>query len=221
MRQPQGIRRIGLRDAFVKTMAIRGEFHSRSRLPARAAVTALILVLAGCGVYQDLQEKVIGKEPNCPSVKVLPEAATITRFKEGAGRDLIDVDFKGEIIGIKGSCGDDTDEDTGSGTLSLELNVVMNLERGPANKDREIEFEYLISVQDPAKRILEVKAFSVKVAFPGNQTVLTWSEDPDEPIILTIPLKAGQRGQDFIIKAGFQLSVEEYQYNRRQGRTNL
>ena len=205
----------------MKNMAIWGEFRSRTRLPARAAGLTLILVLAGCAVYQDLEEKVIGKALPCPSVKVLPEAATITRFKEGAGRDLIDVDFKGEIIGFRRSCDYDTDEDTGAGTLSLELEVVMNLERGPANRDREIEFEYLISVQDPAKRILEVNAFGVKVAFPGNRSFLTWSEDPDEPILLTIPLKAGQRGQNFVIKAGFQLSPEEYQYNRRQGRTNL
>ena len=205
----------------MNTRAIEVKFPSRNRLPARAAALTLILVLVGCGVYQNLEEKVIGKAPTCPSVKILPEAATITRFKEGAGRDLIDVDFKGEIIGIKGSCGDDIDEDTGSGTMSMDLAVVMNLERGPANRSREIGFEYFISIQDPAKRVLNVETFDVKVAFPGNRTVLEWSEDPDEPIILIIPLKAGQRGQDFIIKAGFQLSPEELLYNRLRGRTNL
>ena len=94
----------------MNTMAIEDSFRSRTRLPMRAAALALALALAGCGVYQGLQEKVIGKEPDCPRVKILPEAGTITRFKEGAGRDLIDVDFKGEIIGIKGSCGEDRDE---------------------------------------------------------------------------------------------------------------
>ena len=205
----------------MNTRAIEVKFRSRNRLPARAAALALILVLAGCAVYQDLEEKVIGKALPCPRVKILPEAATITRFKEGPGRDLIDVNFKGEIIGIKGSCGYDIDKDTGSGTMSMDLAVVMNLERGPANRSREIGVEYFISIQDPAKRVLNVETFGVKVAFPGNRTVIKWSEDPDEPIILTIPLKAGQRGQDFVIKAGFQLSPEEYQFNRRQGRANL
>ena len=209
------------RDAKVETTENGRNFCSRTRLPGRAAALALFAILAGCAVYQDLEETVIGKEPLCPSVKVLPEAATITRFKEGAGRDIIDVDFKGEIIDIKGSCGEDIDEDTGAGTLNLELEVVMELERGPANRGRKIMFEYFFSIQDPEKRILEVKAFGVEVTFPGNRTVLRWSEDPDEPIILTIPLKAGQRGQDFVIKSGFQLSPEEYRYNRRQGRTNL
>ena len=200
-------------------MAIGIKFRSRNRLPARAA--ALALVLTGCGVYQGLEQRFIGKALPCPRVSILADAAAITRFKEGGGRDLIDVDFKGEIIGFKGSCGYDIDEDTGSGTMSMDLAVAMDLERGPANRNREIGFEYFISVTDSSKKVLNKKIFDVKVTFPGNQTVLKWSEDPDDPIILTIPLKDGKRGQDFIIFVGFQLSPEEYQYNRRQGRANL
>jgi hypothetical protein len=201
-------------------MAIWEKFRPGNRLPARAAALALILVLAGCAV---IEETVMGKALPCPSIKILPEAETITRFKEGPGRDLIDVDFNGKIINIRRSerCDYDIDEDTGAGTLSLELEVVLVLERGPANRSREIGFEYLISIQDPENRVLKVKTFDVKVTFPGNLTVLKWSEEYDEPIILTIPFKAGQRGQDFVIKAGFQLSREEFQYNRRQNRTNL
>lgn len=202
-------------------MEIWGKFRSRNRLPARAAALTLVLVLAGCGVYQGLEEKIIGKALPCPRVSILADAATVTRFKEGLGRDLIDVDFKGALTGFRGSCGYDIDEDTDSGTLSLDLAVVMNLERGPANKGREIGFEYFISVTNSSKKVLNKEIFDVKVTFPGNQTVLKWSEDPDDPVILTIPLKAGERGQDFIIFVGFQLSPEEYQYNLRRGRTNL
>lgn len=205
----------------MKTMEIWVKFRSRNRLPARAAALTLALVLAGCTVYQGLEEKIIGKALPCPRVSILADAATVTRFKEGLGRDLIDVDFKGALTGFRGSCGYDIDEDTDSGTLSLDLAVVMNLERGPANKGREIGFEYFISVTDSSKKVLNKEIFDVKVTFPGNQTVLTWSEDPDDPVILTIPLKAGERGQDFIIFVGFQLSPEEYQYNLRRGRTNL
>lgn len=205
----------------MKIMEIERIFRSRTRAPARAAALALILVLAGCTVYQDLEESVIGKAPDCPNVKVLPEAATITRFKEGVGRDLIDVEFKGEITGFQGSCGEDRDEDTDSGTMSIDLAVAMYLERGPANRSREIGFNYFISVTDSSKNVLNKNIFGVKVTFPGNLTVLKWSEDPDDPVILNIPLKTGERGRDFIIFVGFQLTPEEYQYNRRQSRTNL
>ncbi len=187
----------------------------------QAAALVLVLALAGCTMYQNLEEKFIGKALPCPRVSILADAATITRFKEGVGRNLIDVDFKGALTDFKGSCGYDIDDDTGSGTLSMDLAVVMDLERGPANRDREIGFEYFISVTDSSKKVLNKERFNVKVAFPGNQTVLKWSEDPDDPVILTIPLKAGERGKNFSIFLGFQLSPEEYQYNQRQGRTNL
>ena len=172
-------------------------------------------------MYQNLEEKIIGKALPCPRVSILADAATITRFKEGAGRDLIDVDFKGALTEFRGSCGYDIDEYTDSGTMSIDLAVAMDLERGPANRSREIGVEYFISVTDSSKRVLNKEIFDVKVTFPGNRTVLTWSEDPDKPIILTIPLKAGERGRDFNIFVGFQLSPEELLYNRRRGRTNL
>ena len=205
----------------MNTRAIEVKFPSRNRLPARAAALTLILVLAGCGVYQNLEERVIGKALPCPRVSILADAATITRFKEGGGRDLIDVDFKGAFTGFRGSCGYDIDEDTDSGTLSLDLAVAMDLERGPANRSREIRIEYFISVTDSSKKVLNKEIFDVKVTFPGNRTVLKWSENPDDPVILNIPLFAGERGQDFIIFVGFQLSPDELLYNRRQGRTNL
>lgn len=209
------------RDAKVETTENGRNFCSRTRLPGRAAALALFAILAGCAVYQDLEEKVIGKALPCPRVSILADAATITRFKEGAGRDLIDVDFKGSLTGFQGSCGYDIDEDTDTGTLSLDLAVAMNLERGPANKSREIIIEYFISITDPSKNILNKEIFTAKVTFPGNLTVLRWSEDPDDPVVLKIPLMTGERGRDFIIFVGFQLSPEEYRYNRRQGRTNL
>ena len=194
-----------------------------NRLPSRQAALALVLalLLAGCSTYRGLQESFIGRALPCPRVSILADAATITRFKEGAGRDLIDVDFKGAFTDFTGSCGYDIDDDTDSGTLSMDLAVVMDLERGPANRGREIGFEYFISVTDSSKQVLNKEVFNVKVAFPGNQTFLTWSEDPDDPVILTIPLKAGERGKNFSIFLGFQLSPEELLYNRRQGRTNL
>ena len=202
-------------------MANLGTYHGRTLWPERAAALALVLFLAGCAMYQNLEETVIGKALPCPRVSILTDAATITRFKEGAGRDLIDVDFKGSFTGFRGSCGYDIDEDTDSGTLSLDLAVAMDLERGPANKSREIIIDYFISVTDPSKQVLQKEVFNVKVTFPGNLTVLKWSEDPNNPVILNIPLKTGERGRDFIVFVGFQLSPEEYQYNRRQSRTNL
>ena len=47
----------------------------------------------------------------------------------------------------------------------------------------------------------------------GNRTRLVYE---DQPVVLSIPLKAGAIGPDFLVYVGFQLSPEELQYNRQK-----
>ena len=52
----------------------------------------------------------------CPPVTILSEAASITRYLKGANKSIIDVDFSGRIIGIKGKCSYEFDADIGDRT---------------------------------------------------------------------------------------------------------
>ena len=65
-----------------------------ARVRLALAMVFVALALAACGA-------VFGAGPQrvaCPGVAILREAQSITQFKPGPGRDLIDVRFEGESV---------------------------------------------------------------------------------------------------------------------------
>ncbi len=179
------------------------------------ASVALALVVASCSAYNNIFGN--GDVPfSCPDISMMPDTDTLTMFREGGGKDIIDVDFEGKITSIKGSCTGDVNEDTNEGTLTVQVSVGVDLSRGPANKDHRVSFDYFVAVADSSKNILNKKIFGVDAEFPGNFTNISWTDYPDNPVVLNIPLKAGQDGGGFNIFVGFQLTREALKYNRRR-----
>lgn len=153
--------------------------------------------------------------PPCPDVSVLSDASRITKFVDGPGRDLIDVLYEGEVADAAGSCTYDLDKDTKEGQLGVEMTVVMALSRGPADRDGKAPLSYFVAITGKDQKILNKQHFTADVAFPPNTGKLLWK---DEPIYLSIPLKAGETGRDFQIYVGYDLDQEELQFNRKQTR---
>ncbi len=186
------------------------------RLARSGLVLAAGLMLAGCEVYDSMRESIMGKDvpPVCPRVSVLPEGASLTKFLPGPGRDIIDIVYQVEISDILRSCEYDIDDDTKAGTIEVELTFVIAAERGAADRRRLAAFQYFVAVTDRNKTVLNKNAFDASVTFPGNRGRLTWTDD--RKVSLNIPVKAGQSGSDFEIIAGFQMSREEMEFNRRR-----
>lgn len=173
-----------------------------------ATIALATLSVAACTIIESKPA------PPCPKVTVLKEASSITEFVPGPGRDLIDVVYEGNMVDLAGSCDSaDVDDDTGEGDLAVELMVTMDLNRGPANKDRKAKVRYFVGITDSERRILNKKDFSGTVEFPGNRSRLQWR---DEPIHLNIPLKAGKTGRDFVIFVGFGVTPDQLKFNLQQ-----
>lgn len=190
--------------------------------PGRRAAGALapaggilaFLLLAGCSVYDSIFGSNLPPLP-CPPVSVLGDASLLTRFREGDGRDLIDVLYGGEIGAVETSCEYSLNEDTGAaGWLSVEVAPVIFAERGPADRERRAVYPYFVTVVDAERRVLNKQTFDLVVEFPRNRTRTTVVDKP--PVALTIPLKEGVRGDSFEVFIGFQLSREELDFNRRR-----
>ena len=56
-------------------------------------VLAVPLVLSGCDSLARLEQKA---PPPCPPVYIMSDAAKITKYHSGSGRDLTDVEMEGE-----------------------------------------------------------------------------------------------------------------------------
>ena len=177
--------------------------------PPRFWILAVAVLVAGCPILE------LEKSPfYCPTINILADAASVTRFRDGPGRDIIDIAHEGEIRDILAAkCKHDIDKDSGEGLLTVKFSLVIEAELGPAADDRKPAFGYFVSITDGSFNILQKELFRFPVEFSGNRTRVTAE---DEKVTLDIPLKAGQDGRDFEIFIGFQLSQEQVEYNRRR-----
>lgn len=162
------------------------------------AISALGLIVAACGAFdKDIKYK-------CPAVFILDDAKDLTRFKPGPGRDITDILFEAEIVNFVGDC--DYDE----GEAEIKLSVQIRVERGPANKARQVGFDYFVAIPEFQSQSEGKSVFKVTGEFEGNRTRMLYQDDLD----MTIPVKAPTDGAALEIILGFQLTPEELKFNR-------
>jgi len=82
--------------------------------------------------------------------------------------------------------------------------------RGPADKARKASFAYFVAITDNKDNVLTRQQFDTYIDFPGNRT----RDGIRESLEQSIPLAAGQRGDDFRIYVGFVITHDELAYNR-------
>lgn len=180
--------------------------------PRLRFVLSLALVtwaLGGCSGGKWWEDK--PETRPCPTVSVLSDAANVTAFRSGGGRDLTDVLYEGKFAGYTGSCVYFTDSDTGVGHMEVELRLDIRAGRGPADTTRRAPLQVFVSVTDTERNVLSKEVFDMPADFPGNRTQ---AKLQDQPIYLTLPLEKGQTGADFIVFTGFQLTRAQLDYNR-------
>lgn len=161
---------------------------------------AAALALASCAV---LDQKA---PPPCPPIYILGDAGSVTKYREGPGRDLTDVEAEAEITGYQGACAYD---EKGA---EVEIEVVMGVKRGPADTDRIAKLDYFVAIPRyfPAP---EAKAvFPVTVPFPEGANYV---RHRDDAVTMRVPIKDGEDVNNYEIYIGFQTSPEELERNRK------
>ena len=170
------------------------------RRTGAVAGAALVLGagLAGCGLFDR------GPPKPCPRVSILRDAGSMTQFKPGPGRDLIDVRFEATFGEMSLSC--EYDEDV----ITMKVGLQLFAARGPAADAPATELRYFVAVVDRTQRILVKETFVSYLDFPRNRSRVGIAEE----IAPRIPLKRGESAADYEILVGFQLSPAELDYNR-------
>ncbi len=144
--------------------------------------------------------------PDCPSVRVLQDPGTLTRFREGDGRDITDILFQAEFSGVSGDCIVDDNE------VSIDFAVRIAAQRGPADTEKRADMNIFMAVQAPDRQILSREEFQIQIPFDGNQTRVVYSDEFEG----RIPLPAGESAGGYTVYLGFVLTREELQFNREQ-----
>ena len=121
---------------------------SQARALALILSATTVLVLAGCN------NKPI---PPCPNVRVDSATGAMTKFKDGPGRDVTDIEYQAEIVGYKGQCVHHEE------SLDVIFDVDFALTGGPAAKGGIAPLYYFVAIpqffpQAVGKKIIDVDA---------------------------------------------------------------
>lgn len=172
------------------------------------AILAGTLILSACSGGMDsdffsMEKRVLP----CPNVSVLPNADNITIFRQGPGRDLVDVEFEGVIVPTSGECVYEDDDSLVLAELILRIGAI----KGPAATGQKKMFPFFVAIADKNKRILSKKVFESPVVIPEGKRRGAVQEE----IVQRIPIMSGLSGRDYTIVLGFQLTSEQLEYNRK------
>src|SRR5262245_60681979 len=174
----------------------------------RLALLAAPLLLGACETLKSINFNPKPEAPPpCPRAVVGENAGRLTRFS-GAGKDPANVVFEAEIADLNGSCVYDGD------TIEVDMQIQLMASRGPAATDDTAKFNYFVAVARTDKTILSRDSFDAVIELPGNQTR---NQTVDE-IEQTIPIKEGESGANLVIVVGIEMTSDELEYNRKQGR---
>jgi len=184
-------------------MSLPVTFFRKARLLAVLAVLPLLSSCSGTvdtgGIFSIFGSS---KPPlPCPQAQVVPGADTVTIFRDGPGRDLVDVTFEGVLTAVSGEC-QYVDDDA---AVNVSLVLQIDATKGPAAQSRKQDFPFFVAIADRTGKIITKKIFSSPIEIPEDRRRAAVQEQIDQHI----PLSGNKTGADYVIVAGFQLTQEQ------------
>ena len=154
----------------------------------------------------------------CPEYFVLEDAANITQFRDGPGRDITDIQVTARMGEIRLGCLTEVDNDTNSGIMELDVSPIALAEMGASNAEASANLPYFVIITDPEKNILYREELTLPISFEGNRTRLVITA---APTTLELPITPEIRSKYYRVYSGFVLTPEELEFNRKRIRDRL
>jgi hypothetical protein len=171
---------------------------------SRAAGLGLLLpIVTACGMFGPAKPQF-----DCPITAGVADAAVLSKFRPGPGRDLTDVRYQVRLTDVTSECRYD------SKGVDVRMRAGFALELGPANPDRKAAYEFFVAITDPNDEIVAKRIFTTPLAFPANVGYVEHVEELQQ----RIPLPKGGSAADYRIIIGLQLTEDELDYNRKYER---
>jgi hypothetical protein len=172
--------------------------RTRSLGGAMALISIGALLLSACSMFQPNSPK------PCPRVSLLNDAAKLTRYRDGPGRDLTDVLFEARVHDVKWGC------KYADGRVRVEAMIDIIAQRGPAFAGANAQVPFFVAVIDETQNIIAKKTFDSEVEFRDGRRRAGVREEIDQ----TVFLKQGEHGPEYEIIVGLQVTERQLQQNR-------
>jgi hypothetical protein len=181
---------------------------ARGALLVAAGLIGVLPLMAACsgngGKGQEASAAGDTPELACPKVTIPDETREVTQFRSGGAHDMTDVVSRAAVLQYDGGC------EYGDKAVTVNLNLLLGAERGPAARDAQGAYQYFVAITDPAGRIIGKQQFDTTIGFSPNVGKGTSVEE----LVQQIPLAQGSSAAGYGILVGFQLTPEQLAFNR-------
>jgi hypothetical protein len=172
------------------------------RTPFRfAAIAGLALLVASCSSEKKIQF--------CPSWSSVLDAYVVTQFKPGAAQNPANALLTAKIVNVDGKCS----FDKAGKHADSDIDVSFVATRPSAGDAATYTVPYFVAVTQGA-RVVTRTVRSVTFSFDAGKTTATAEEDVDDIKLVT---DGTNKPYDYQILVGFQLTKEQYEYNKTVG----
>jgi len=166
-----------------------------------AAMAALALLVSSCTNQKKIQY--------CPAWTSVLDAVVVTQFKPGAPADPANALYTAKISNVDGDCTFDKQGKTANSSIDVSFTATR-----PAPGDAvTYTVPYFVAVTQ-STRIITRSARTVTFNFDAGATTATAEESISDIDLVT---DGNNKPYDYQILVGFQLTKQQYDYNKSIG----
>jgi hypothetical protein len=169
-----------------------------------ASFALAALVLAGCGSSAKDQQAA----SYCPQPLTVQDAQSLTRFKEGAGRDPRDVMFEASLVSAGTKC------QLGRNKLEVDVLLRIAVNAGPSVGTGVTRVPFFVRVLDGNGAVVQgsdqLADYKISATSPRGLS--------QEEMAVALPFSSLSDLGGYRIAVGLKPSQQELDYNRRAGR---
>jgi hypothetical protein len=166
---------------------------------------SLIVILALTAASCTSQRKLLF----CPGMTSVLDAVVVTQFKPGAPAVPASALYTAKISGVTGDCNFDKQGKTSNSSVDVSFTAT----RPVAGEAVEYTVPYFVAVTQ-TERIITKQERSVTIAFAAGETTATAEDHVGSVNLVT---DGNNKPYDYQILVGFQLTKDQYDYNKTTG----
>ncbi len=176
------------------------------QLRSLAVLAGLAIILAGCAEDSLFGGGVELSGLACPQVAILEAPGELTRFSGGKIGKITDVLFQAKMEVRQAYC------DIEDKSIFVTSDAMLGVIRGPAETTGEVKFSFFVAILNGQKEVILRDTFPVVVKFEGAQREVLF----EDTVSVEIDRKENIDPATYTVYAGFEMTPEELEFNRRR-----
>ncbi len=147
----------------------------------------------------------------CPAASILGDAELMTKFS-GSGRDITNVAFEAEFLGIRTNCsfGREFRRRFAYSQVNIEVEAVL----GSTAVPQTMTIPYFIAVVNPdTQQVILREVYELEADFTRNRRTVRLRDQVDR---IKIPVVENEDALQYEFIVGFELTPDEVAFNRRR-----